>query len=77
MRVSYIAFTLIGVFLLVWGILLFSGLTKWGKRNYRLGKLTLTHELVGFILFFLGIVMILLFLIPAIEPKFLSPGLAG
>jgi hypothetical protein len=68
---------IIGLFSLVSGILLFSGSTKWGKRNYRIGDIELTNEVVGFILFFIGIVLILGFLVPLLSIRFSSPGMEG
>jgi len=68
---------IIGLFTLVSGIMIFSGSTKWGKRNYRIGNIELTNEVIGFILFFLGIVLILGFLVPILTPRFSSPGMEG
>jgi hypothetical protein len=66
----------IGIISLVCGILLFFGLTKWGKRNYMLGTVEFTNEAVGFILFFIGIILMLVYFIPLLSPRFLSPGMS-
>jgi hypothetical protein len=71
-----IAGLLLGLIMLIFGILLFSGKTKWGKRNYVIGSIVLTNEAVGLILFFLGIVLMLAFFIPVLSPRFLSPGMS-
>jgi len=68
---------LIGLMILIFGILLFFGKTKWGKRNYMVGGFVLTNEALGFILFFIGIVLMLGFFIPMLTPRFSSPGMEG
>jgi vacuolar-type H+-ATPase subunit I/STV1 len=65
-----------GLIALVCGILLFFGVTKWGKRNYKIGKFELTYEAAGFLLFLLGILLMLMYLIPLLSPRFISPGMA-
>lgn len=66
-----------GIILLVSGITLFFGVTRWGHRSYNVGKLILTNEAVGIILFILGMCFMLLgFFIPVLSPRFLSPGMS-
>ncbi len=66
-----------GILILLAGILMFAGISKWGKQNYRISGIVLTNEGVGFILFFIGMVLILAYLIALLEPRFLSPGMSG
>ena len=68
---------IVGLFSLVAGIMIFSGSTKWGKRNYRIGDIEFTNEVLGFVLFFLGIVLMLGFFVPLLTPRFSSPGMEG
>ena len=72
-----IASLVVGLVILILGILLFFGKTKWGKRNYIVGGFVLTNEALGFILFFIGIVMMLMFIVPMLTPRFSSPGMEG
>ncbi|MCS6917388.1 MAG: hypothetical protein RMK52_08605 [Chitinophagales bacterium] len=66
-----------GILLLLAGIVVFSG--KWGSRRWTLtaGPLQLNYEAIGFVLFFSGIVLMLVFLIARVKPHLLSPGMAG
>ncbi|HYV91390.1 MAG TPA: hypothetical protein VE978_06390 [Chitinophagales bacterium] len=68
---------IMGLIILIFGILLFYGKTKWGKRNYMIGGFVLTNEALGVLLFFLGIILMLGFIIPILTPRFSSPGMEG
>ena len=66
----------IGLISTVLGILLFMGRTSWGNRTYQIANLEITSELIGFLLFFIGIVLMLVFFIPALGPRLSSPGMS-
>lgn len=65
-----------GIFFLVWGALLFTGKTALAKKTMRLGNFEVNHELLGFLFFMLGIILLLFFIIPALGPRLSSPGLS-
>ena len=71
-----ILFLLSGLFFCVFGILLFMGQTRWGQRTYQVGNIPLTSELLGFVLFLLGIVLMLVFFIPVLGPRLSSQGIS-
>jgi len=71
-----ILFLLVGLFSTILGILLFMGKTKWGNRIFLIGNFQVTSELIGFLLFFFGIVLMLVFFIPALGPRLSSPGMS-
>ena len=52
------------------------GKTKWGQRTYSVGNIPVTSELIGVLLFFLGIVLMLVFFIPILGPRLSSPGMS-
>jgi len=60
----------------IWGILLFMGKTRLAEKKIQIGGFQLTNELVGFLLFFFGIVLMLFFFIPVLGPRFSSPGMS-
>ncbi len=64
----YVVLSCIGLVILITGIVFFYGVR--GTRNYevRLGKWVINHEGLGGIMFFIGIVLILTFLIHAVKP---------
>jgi len=65
-----------GILSTIFGILLFMGRTKWAEKKYHVGEIELTSELIGFLLFFLGIILMLFFFIPVLGPRFTSPGMS-
>jgi hypothetical protein len=71
-----ILFLLVGLFSTILGILLFMGKTKWADRTFQIGNFQVTNELLGFLFFFFGIILMLVFLIPALGPKLSSPGMS-
>ena len=60
-----------GLIFIIWGILVFSGKTRLGRKNFSIGKFVVTNELLGIIFFFIGICLLLVFLTPIMEPKLL------
>ncbi|MCS6990875.1 MAG: hypothetical protein NZL95_03340 [Chitinophagales bacterium] len=66
-----------GAIMLVAGIIVFSG--KWGTHSWEIsiGSYRVNYEGIGFVLFFLGIVLMLVYLIAKVKPALLSPGLSG
>jgi len=71
-----IFFLVVGIFSCTIGILLFMGKTKWGQRTYSVGNIPVTSELIGVLLFFFGIVLMLVFFIPILGPRLSSPGMS-
>ncbi len=66
--VVYVILCCLGLLILITGIVFFYGVR--GTRNYqvRLGRWTINHEGLGGIMFFIGIVLVLTFLIHAVKP---------
>lgn len=66
-----------GFLLTAAGVIVFMG--RLGTRRWTLavGKLTLNYEGIGFLMFFSGIVLMLVYLITRLKPLLLSPGMAG
>ncbi|MFI5135719.1 MAG: hypothetical protein ACHQD9_07690 [Chitinophagales bacterium] len=74
--ISETLFLVAGIVSTIFGILLFMGKTKWAEKKYYIGEIELTSELIGFLLFFIGIVLMLFFFIPVLGPRFSSPGMS-
>jgi hypothetical protein len=76
MRFVDIVVLIAGAFSIVLGILLFFGKTALAKKSFTIGNFEVNNELLGFLLFLLGIVLMLFYLIPALGPRLSSPGLS-
>jgi hypothetical protein len=72
----HLLFLACGFISTILGIIFFMGRSAWAQQSMRLGRYELNHELIGFVLFFLGIILMLFFLIPALSPRFISPGMS-
>ncbi|MCY7410200.1 MAG: hypothetical protein LH473_07995 [Chitinophagales bacterium] len=64
-----------GVIILILGIIFFSGKTYLSRRNYSIARIIFTSEAIGILLFIIGGILIIAFLIGLLEPSFLSKGL--
>lgn len=64
-----------GIAVLVFGILTFNGKTSLSNRSYRIGGVDLDSSVTGIALFFLGMLLIIIFLIAVVGPHFTQEGL--
>jgi uncharacterized membrane protein len=71
----YNVFLVAGILVLIFGILTFNGKTALGKRSYYLFGIELDKSVIGIVVFFLGMVLISIFLIGVIGPHFNKEGL--
>jgi len=64
-----------GIVVLIFGILTFAGRTPLGKRSFYFTGIELDKSVMGLAFFFLGMFMVIIFLIEVLGPHFRKEGL--
>lgn len=75
MNPSLIILLLTGIAVAVFGILTFTGKTSLSKRAFHFSGIELDKSLTGIVFFFLGLLLIIAFLIVVVGPNFRKEGL--
>ncbi|MBX7141040.1 MAG: hypothetical protein K1X63_08185 [Chitinophagales bacterium] len=65
-----------GIISVILGVLLFFGKTPLARKTFHIGNFEMNNELLGFLFFLLGIILLLFYLIPTLGPRLSSPGLS-
>ncbi|MBA2421793.1 MAG: hypothetical protein H0V61_01020 [Chitinophagales bacterium] len=71
----YFVFLGAGILVLIFGILTFNGKTALSKRSHFIFGIELDKSVIGIVIFFLGMVLISVFLIGVIGPHFNKEGI--
>jgi uncharacterized membrane protein len=64
-----------GILVLIFGILTFIGKTPLSKRSFYFSGIELDKSVIGLTFFFLGMLLIIFFLIQVMGPRFTEEGL--
>lgn len=75
MNPSYTIILIAGILVLIFGILTFTGNTFLSKRSFYFSGIELDKSVMGIAFFFLGMLMIITYLIEVMGPHFTKEGL--
>ena len=75
MTILFYIFLLLGIVVLIFGILTFLGKTSVSKRKFYLSGVELDPAAIGIAIFFIGMLLIAVFLIAVMGPHFTEEGL--
>lgn len=75
MNLIFLISLIAGILVLIFGILTFTGRTGLSKRSYYLFGIELDKSVIGIAFFFLGMLLIIIFLIGVLGPRFTKEGI--